>query len=133
MKIGRMRRLDYGIYYISSCFFSSMIWIFLLSLIRNIDYLYYEYYACQLLIIFITAIILLIFYTVPRFYCIIARLHDLGKSGYYSLWTLLPFVSFILIFLKGEDRDNQYGEDPKSKGKKLLMNNLYDTNLDEKQ
>ncbi|TCJ98442.1 uncharacterized membrane protein YhaH (DUF805 family) [Volucribacter psittacicida] len=133
MKIGRMRRLDYGLYYIGSCFFNFAIWGFFFRLIISINYLYYESDVCQLLIIFITAIILLIFYTVPRFYCIIARLHDLGKSGYYSLWTLLPFVSFILIFLKGEDRDNQYGEDPKSKGKKLLMNNLYDTNLDEKQ
>ena len=46
----------------------------------------------------------------------IRRLHDLDKSGFYLLLTVIPFVDFILgiylLFAKGTEGDNQYGEDP---------------------
>ncbi|TCJ98441.1 uncharacterized membrane protein YhaH (DUF805 family) [Volucribacter psittacicida] len=114
MKIGRMRRLDYGLWYIGLYVFSYL-WMFGIALGKDIDNSPYEFDTFQSLIIFGWVIILLIIYTLMRFYSTIARFHDLGKSGYYSLWTLIPFVSFILIFIKGEVGDNQYGKDPKSK------------------
>jgi len=46
----------------------------------------------------------------------IKRLHDLDKSGWYSLLLLIPFVNFVfglyILFKKGADGRNQYGDDP---------------------
>ncbi len=45
------------------------------------------------------------------------RLHDIGKSGWWLLLLLVPFVGVIVIlvfmFLAGEEGDNQYGSNPK--------------------
>ena len=44
------------------------------------------------------------------------RLHDLGKSGWYSLLGAAPGVASILfiylLFAKGKDEANQYGSKP---------------------
>lgn len=46
----------------------------------------------------------------------IRRLHDIGKSGWMVLLTLIPIVNLILIavllFSKGKDETNQYGNRP---------------------
>jgi uncharacterized membrane protein YhaH (DUF805 family) len=46
----------------------------------------------------------------------IRRCHDLGKSGWFLLWTLLPpgyiYVMFRLIFSRGEKGPNRFGPDP---------------------
>ena len=46
----------------------------------------------------------------------VKRLHDLGKSGWMALLSLIPIVNFIIgiymAFFKGEECDNQYGPDP---------------------
>lgn len=46
----------------------------------------------------------------------IARLNDIGKSGWYLLWNLLPFVGPILVFVKyctkGNQFENKYGPNP---------------------
>lgn len=39
------------------------------------------------------------------------RCHDVGKSGW---WQLIPFYSFIVIFIEGNKGDNAYGTDPKA-------------------
>ena len=42
------------------------------------------------------------------------RLHDTGKSGWWQLVSLIPFVGVILMIVlfaqKGEDQDNIYGQ-----------------------
>lgn len=47
----------------------------------------------------------------------IQRLHDLGKSEWYALLFFIPLVNIffilILLFKKGELKDNQYGSAPK--------------------
>lgn len=43
------------------------------------------------------------------------RLHDIDKSAWWLLISIIPIVSLILIYffaLKGTDGDNQYGADP---------------------
>lgn len=49
----------------------------------------------------------------------IRRLHDLGKSGWFLLWGLIPGVAFVLViyllFAKGEAGSNKYGDIPSSK------------------
>ncbi|SDX28094.1 DUF805 domain-containing protein [Aequorivita viscosa] len=37
------------------------------------------------------------------------RCHDMGKNGFYQL---IPFYIFVMIFSKGENRRNKYGQDP---------------------
>lgn len=47
---------------------------------------------------------------------IVRRCHDLDKSGWWCLLTLVPIVNFIfliyLLFAKGTDGWNQYGPEP---------------------
>ncbi len=40
----------------------------------------------------------------------------MNASPFWSILTLLPFVSFVLMFPKGTQGINQYGEDPRVKG-----------------
>ncbi|MEI8203908.1 MAG: DUF805 domain-containing protein [Bacteroidota bacterium] len=39
------------------------------------------------------------------------RCHDLGKSGW---WQLIPFYTFIIIFIDGQSGSNKYGLNPKN-------------------
>ena len=47
---------------------------------------------------------------------VIKRCHDLGRSGCYALWLLLPIVNlwaaYVLTFTPGQKGPNKYGEDP---------------------
>lgn len=43
------------------------------------------------------------------FVSIIKRCHDRGQSGWYAL---IPFYYVVLFFLKGEEKDNEYGPNP---------------------
>lgn len=46
----------------------------------------------------------------------IQRLHDLNRSGYYCLISLIPFINFLLLIylfvFKGTTGENKYGPDP---------------------
>lgn len=55
--------------------------------------------------------------TIPVSVCLaIRRLHDLDKSGWFYLISLVPVVNALLglylLFAKGTEGDNQYGPDP---------------------
>jgi len=54
---------------------------------------------------------------VPSIAVAVRRLHDTGRSGWWVLITLIPFIGSIilLVFLatEGQRTDNQYGPDPK--------------------
>jgi uncharacterized membrane protein YhaH (DUF805 family) len=47
---------------------------------------------------------------------IVKRLHDLGKSGTHYWLLFIPlyniYLTFLLLFKKGEDGENQFGSDP---------------------
>lgn len=40
----------------------------------------------------------------------IRRMHDIGRSGW---WILCPFVNLVMLCLKGQEGENEYGADPK--------------------
>ena len=45
------------------------------------------------------------------------RLHDIGKSGWMMLWTLLPLIGFIMLIVwlcTDSASDNEYGPNPKA-------------------
>lgn len=66
----------------------------------------------------ILGILVLIFYLaiiIPSIAVSIRRLHDLDKSGWWILLSLVPIVSLLLLYwfcLKGTEGDNQFGPDP---------------------
>lgn len=47
---------------------------------------------------------------IPSIAVAVRRMHDVGKSGWYSL---IPIYSIILVFTEGDTGDNEYGPDPK--------------------
>lgn len=57
---------------------------------------------------------------VPSLAVSVRRLHDTGKSGWFLLVGLLPFVGGIILILlmalDGEPNENRYGPDPKTSG-----------------
>lgn len=47
----------------------------------------------------------------------VRRLHDVGKSGWFYLWLLLPLAGAIILlvqFCKDSTDDNQWGPNPKA-------------------
>ena len=55
---------------------------------------------------------------IPAIAVAVRRLHDIGKSGWWYLLILIPFVGIIVILVwfckKGTEGDNNYGTDPLS-------------------
>ena len=52
----------------------------------------------------------------PSLALCVRRLHDVGKSGWFYLWILLPLVGGIILliqFCKDSTEDNQWGPNPK--------------------
>ncbi|MFW6277750.1 MAG: DUF805 domain-containing protein, partial [Prolixibacteraceae bacterium] len=54
---------------------------------------------------------------IPALAVAVRRLHDTGKSGWWILISLVPFVGWIVVLIllamEGEPGDNEYGPDPK--------------------
>ena len=54
---------------------------------------------------------------IPSLAICVRRLHDVGKSGWFYLWILLPLIGYIIIliqFCKDSTGDNQWGPNPKA-------------------
>jgi uncharacterized membrane protein YhaH (DUF805 family) len=53
---------------------------------------------------------------IPSIFLAIRRFHDLDRPGSHAWFLLIPFyniyIAFVLLFQKGTDGPNQYGEDP---------------------
>lgn len=73
---------------------------------------------------------LLYFASLPAaFCCQIRRLHDVGKSGWYYLWILVPYVGGLIILYwsvqPGDKEENKYGLNPLLKENKHYEENVY--------
>ena len=55
---------------------------------------------------------------VPALAVTVRRLHDTGKSGWFYLLALIPYIGGLIIFIftviEGDKGDNKYGPDPKA-------------------
>ena len=53
----------------------------------------------------------------PSLSLVVRRLHDVGKSGWFYLIILIPFIGFIWILIlfctEGQKEENKWGPDPK--------------------
>jgi uncharacterized membrane protein YhaH (DUF805 family) len=91
---GRARRKEYWMFVLFNLIFS-MVWGFICGLagFPNLAQLY------------TLAII------IPSIAVGVRRMHDVGKSGWFIL---IPVYSFILTVSKGDEAENEYGQDPKA-------------------
>ena len=59
-----------------------------------------------------------LFFLIPSLAVSVRRLHDIGKSGWFLLITLIPVVGSIIFIVyaaqEGVRRPNKYGEDPRA-------------------
>jgi len=54
------------------------------------------------------------------FFLIIQRCHDLNKSGWWSLLSLVPFAIFYFWFAPGTQGANQFGSEPRANSKAVI-------------
>ncbi|WP_030763282.1 DUF805 domain-containing protein [Streptomyces sp. NRRL F-2664] len=92
---------------------------------------YWMFFLFQIAALIIVAILDAVLGTSPWLYLIYAlatllpnlavsvrRLHDTGKSGWWMLISLVPFIGgiwlLVLLATAGQPQPNQYGQDPKA-------------------
>lgn len=58
---------------------------------------------------------------IPSIAVTVRRLHDIGKSGWWYLLMLIPFIGALIIFimtlLDSEPSENEYGANPKEESR----------------
>lgn len=113
---GRIGRLDYLIYSILSSLFFGLLAVFIMipfgiGLAMNgagIE----EIATSSLASIIFLPIQIVVSYTTLALSA--KRFHDMGLSGWFSVLSLVPFASIvvliILLFCKGQNSDNKYGK-----------------------
>jgi len=116
---GRASRREYWSYtlIIKPClvvasFIASFVGTFIGALVLAYGFSSY-YYGSEIAIVYgFFALILLTLMLMVSLHGLsvsVRRMHDVGKSGW---WVLVPFASFFLLFKKGDEEQNIYGEPP---------------------
>ena len=104
---GRARRQEYWMFVLFN-----MIFIFVLAIISGI--LSGAFEAPGFIIIYVLYVLAVL---IPSLAVAVRRLHDTGKSGWFYLVALIPFVGsiwlIILFATEGDVGPNAYGPDPK--------------------
>lgn len=108
---GRSRRKEYWMFMLLSALAS--------YLLQGINHLFgLNYGSLQILPSMYSALIF-----IPSIAVTVRRFHDVNKSGWNWLWSLLPIFGWIYFFYltlkNGDEGVNQYGEDPKNKASEL--------------
>ncbi len=99
---GRIGRLEYGLSYAISC-----IWLFLVEIIAMI---FPNPNSATIVLILFTSMVYCWFLLAQS----AKRCHDLGHSGWFQL---IPFYALLMLFFGGDEHENAYGPDPKSREK----------------
>ncbi|MFA7763731.1 DUF805 domain-containing protein [Streptomyces sp. NPDC048723] len=101
---GRARRQEYWMFFLFNM--AAAIVLMILDGVLGTSPVLYSIYVLAVLL--------------PNLGVTIRRLHDTGKSGWWILINLVPFVGFIwfivLVATAGQQQPNQYGPDPKAYG-----------------
>ena len=70
------------------------------------------------MIAIILAVVWYLTHLVPSLAVTVRRLHDTGKSGWFYLLAIIPYIGGLIIFIftviEGDKGDNKYGPDPKA-------------------
>ena len=100
---GRLGRLDY----FSSSLLSTAFWILMVVLAVAADKNAFAGLG----------VLISVIYSVR---CLALRLHDTGRTGWLALIVVVPVIgalmAFFLLFIRGDDDENEYGEPPMSTG-----------------
>ncbi|MFZ7331171.1 DUF805 domain-containing protein [Avibacterium avium] len=62
-------------------------------------------------------------------YLAAGRLEDMNVNPLWSILSVLPFVSFILIFPKGTKGTNKYGKDPRDSKEQVVRESIQEDSL----
>jgi uncharacterized membrane protein YhaH (DUF805 family) len=106
---GRARRSEYWWWYL----FVTIVFLVAGILDRAVGLTYSDFTLGGGWIATIAAIVFL----VPNLAVAVRRLHDTGRSGWWLLIGLVPFVGFVVLlyfFVLDSENDNQYGPYPKA-------------------
>jgi uncharacterized membrane protein YhaH (DUF805 family) len=106
---GRSRRKEYWMYNLFNI-------LFLLTAIILDNYLIGSTIEGDIPIGFLT-FSYYFFVLIPTMALTVRRLHDIGKSGWYYLIALIPYIGGLILLLlmciNGEPKENKWGENPK--------------------
>lgn len=118
---GRARRKEYWMFQL----FHWLI-IFVLSMIAVLLFGLLDSTGSMLTAGIVLGIYMLVTF-IPSMAVLVRRLHDSGKSGWFILLSLIPYIGGLIVFiftlLDSEYGENKWGPNPKFEG--------YDTEIDE--
>ena len=112
---GRARRKEYWMYSLFQGVIGFSLYLISFIFFTNIlDYSNEKGLYSSLLLF----VIFLMLHFIPNIAITVRRLHDTGKSGWWYLLSLIPyigpFILFILLVLDSSEEENQWGVNPKS-------------------
>ncbi|MFM8488055.1 MAG: DUF805 domain-containing protein [Bacteroidota bacterium] len=98
---GRARRKEYWIYFLFNTIF--LFWVMLMDIFLNTFPIFLLFFIAGTFI--------------PSLAVTIRRLHDIGKSGWMYLVTIIPIIGsiwfLVLVVTDSQQGDNEYGPNPK--------------------
>ena len=105
---GRARRREY--------WFFALFSLLMTIALSILDLIIFNLSSETVLVMFTGAYVLAVF--IPTLAVAFRRLHDTGKSGWWSLINLVPgigtFLFFVLLLLDSQPGENQWGPSPKA-------------------
>ena len=112
---GRARRKEYWMYSLFQVLIGFS--LYLISFIFFTNVLDYDNEKGLYSSLLLFALFLMLHF-IPNIAIAVRRLHDTGKSGWWYLLSLIPyigpFILFILLVLDSSEEENQWGVNPKS-------------------
>lgn len=116
---GRSRRKEYWLANIAFTIITSILCI--IMYIPIVSYLVNGEISVFETIILVVASLATLIYScatiVPLFALFVRRLHDIGKSGWFILFGLIPYIGTIILFvfsvIDSQPGENKYGPNPK--------------------
>ena len=107
---GRARRSEYWMFML----FTTIVEVLTTVIFTTIIPLTVEIDGSEFSIVYLVACVIFI---LPKLAVSVRRLHDIGKSGWFYLISLIPVVGQIIFFIwcvkDSEECTNEYGQSPK--------------------